>query len=248
MLGRQAAGTGGAAALSALRAKLKSAEFYLPPRIASAVIRATGAVADPYTDEMDELRCIFIHVPKTAGTSIARAVLRTRTTHIPAARFHAVNAGKFSRYFKFCVVRNPYDRLYSAYEYLRPHVGKEKVADFVWATQNLAAYDSFEAFVLAMRDHGARRRIMSYTHFRPQHHWVRLPFGPACAMDKVGRYETLADDYREITRRLGAEVPELPRTRKSARGDYRDIYTAPMKAVVAEMYERDLKLFGYGFD
>jgi hypothetical protein len=248
MLTHQAAGTLGVAALSALRSKLKSAEFYLPPRLASMVIRATGAVGDPYTGEMDELRCIFVHIPKTAGTSIAKAVFKTRTYHIPAARFQAIDAGKFSRYFKFCVVRNPYDRLHSAYEYLRPHVGKEGFLDFVWATENLAAYDSFEAFVLAMRDRAVRGRIMRYTHFRPQHHWVRLPFGSACAMDKVGRYENLAEDYREITDRLGVTVPDLPLSRKGPAGDYRGVYTPAMKAIVEEMYGADLKLFGYGFD
>ena len=232
--------------MSGLRARLKDTEFYLPPSIAALAIRAAGLVGDPYTEDMDRLRCIFIHVPKTAGTSIADALFKTDTRHIPAVRYRAWDRRRFDSYFKFCVVRNPFDRLYSAYMYLRPHVGKRQYPDYAWASDNLAGFDSFEAFVLALREGGVRRRIMSYIHFRPQHHWVRLPWVSDCAMDKVGRYETLADDYREILGRLGM-ASELPEKRRGDRGDYREVYTPRMKDIVAGLYRKDLSLFGYDF-
>jgi len=234
--------------MSGLRDKLKDAEFYLPAPACRIALRTTRLVDNPYTEGMDALGCIFIHVPKTAGTSIADVLFGAKSRHIPAVRYRAWDQAKFDRYYKFCVVRNPFDRLYSAYSYLRASAGDRKFRDHAWATDNLSRFDSFEAFVLALAEPPVRRSIMAYIHFRPQHHWVRLPLGTPCAMDKVGRYEALDDDYREIMGRLGRPAPELSHRRMGKRGHYREVYTARMKDIAADLYRNDLKLFGYGFD
>src|SRR5215813_14048351 len=76
---------------------------------------------------------IFVHIPKTAGTSIEEALrdetcqlLRnewdhTRAPHAPLnhltlrelADCHILTPAQLKSYFKFCFVRNPWDRLVS---------------------------------------------------------------------------------------------------------------------------------------
>ncbi|HEX6866909.1 MAG TPA: sulfotransferase family 2 domain-containing protein [Caulobacteraceae bacterium] len=235
--------------MSSLKFVLKDLEFHLPAAASRLAMRA-GAIDNPYGEDTERTRAIFIHIPKTAGTSLAKA-LSMRRGHIPAARYRAADPARFDRYFKFCFVRNPFDRLHSAYNYLRQHADKTGHQDYDWAREHLGPYDSFEDFVLALRKPSVRAGVLRYNHFRPQHHWVRLPFGAACAMDKVGRFETLAEDYRAIAGRLDLPAADLPVTRVGPKGgeagDYRAVYTEPMKAIAADIYARDLTLFGYGF-
>jgi hypothetical protein len=64
----------------------------------------------------------------------------------------------------------------------------------------------------------------------------------------IGRFETLESDYQAVASRLGvrAELEHLNKTRRSQR--YRDAYTDEMKEIVANVYRKDIELFGYEFD
>jgi glycosyltransferase involved in cell wall biosynthesis len=230
-----------------VRQRMKDLEFQLP---APAVWLAgkAGVVHNPYVPEQDALGCTFVHVPKTAGTSLALALFGVHSHHVPAVRFQGFDRDRFERSFKFTIVRNPFDRLYSAYTYLRPHVGSIAHIDKVWASANLSRFHSFEEFVLALRQPSVRRRILRYLHFRPQMEWLRLPPSRANGMDFTARFERIAEDYQTIAERLGVEPPPLPKLRMGGHGDYRDVYSAEMKEVVARIYNEDFRALGYGFD
>jgi len=66
----------------------------------------------------EEKKILFIHVPKSGGTSVAMAVYGKHVAHIKAVDFKRMYPERFGEYFKFAVVRNPYDRLYSAYKFI----------------------------------------------------------------------------------------------------------------------------------
>jgi chondroitin 4-sulfotransferase 11 len=75
-------------------------------------------------------KCIFVHIPKTAGTSVEK-ILNTGTE----ADFYSTKAPTlqhltwlelknkltfdYSNFYKFAIVRNPYDRIVSEYEWRR---------------------------------------------------------------------------------------------------------------------------------
>ena len=73
--------------------------------------------------ECFKLRCIFFHIPKTAGLSLSAALFGNRGLGHIDVRTARILFGerRFSSFFKFCFVRNPWDRLVSAYHYL--HAG-----------------------------------------------------------------------------------------------------------------------------
>ena len=68
-------------------------------------------------------RCIFVHIPKTAGTSV-EAALGWFTEYTRGAQDHrsirklreAITPDEFCTYFKFTFVRNPWDRVVSWYK------------------------------------------------------------------------------------------------------------------------------------
>lgn len=101
-------------------------------RVRIADIRGRGE----YSHFADRSQCIFIHIPKTAGTSVALTLFGHGSRHVPWFRYQQANPVKYRRYFKFAFVRNPWDRLVSSYFYLQK--GGMSEADVRWAAENLS--------------------------------------------------------------------------------------------------------------
>ena len=210
-------------------------------------------VKDPYHYLDDELETIFIHVPKAAGSSVRQALYGVKSFHIPAIRYRAANPKKFSTYFKFCFVRNPWDRMNSAFHYLHRRVGADPTfPDHRWASKYLGPVESFENFLGKMEnDEPYRRQVSRYIHFRDQLDWISGPrtTGRKILIDHVGKYETLKEDYALISHKLNRKI-ELPHERRLSDGrDFRQAYTSSrMVDIVADIYSDDIEQFGYTFE
>lgn len=150
--------------------------------------------------------CIFIRVPKTASQSIAALIDAPFRTHTPARRFHAEFPGEFEHYFKFAFVRNPWDRLVSAFHYIRAGGGCKddllKKASWVDPVNG-----SFDRFVEEMLPLGFRN-LYNPNVLLPQLHWIEEDDG--IAVDFVGRYEKIESDWEQIAAKLGVS-PVLAR-------------------------------------
>lgn len=190
----------------------------------------------------DRDRCIFIHVPKTAGYSIGQALFGGVTGHDPLRRLWLFyTPEEFDQYFKFAFVRNPWERLVSAYVY---HMqDRHSPAVQTWIRQQFGGFADFDEFV---RHWVPQRAIRSERmHFRPQSYFITL--GGRVGVDFLGRMETLEEDFATIARRLGREV-SLPRLNATPRDrPYRDYYTAVSRQIVADVYAEDIQRFGYQF-
>lgn len=195
---------------------------------------------DIYSGYPNEHQCIFIHIPKTAGTSIVKALFGNDSRHVPCVEYERANRRKFKRYFKFAFARNPWARLHSAYEFLKK--GGMNEMDAAWAASTLAPYASFEEFVVQ----GLRRpEIRKWIHFQSQVSFVEDESG-RIAMDYIGRVENIAADFAVIQQRLGIGG-SLVHLNRSTIGSYEQAYTAEMIDIVANVYERDVQAFGYTF-
>lgn len=107
----------------------KITDSNIPEGIKSVLIK--GIWKSPYNEVEKEKEIIFIHVPKCAGRSVRKAVGLPRDGHDRALWYKFHDPEKFRRYFKFTVVRNPWDRLVSAYFYLRQDRGHETTKKWV---------------------------------------------------------------------------------------------------------------------
>ena len=185
-------------------------------------------------------RCVFIHIPKAAGTSLTRTLFAAPSRHLHYNEYQRTNPRKFQQYFKFTFVRNPFDRLYSAYTFLQK--GGLNALDRAWAEQQLASFPDFESFV-----HGwvTPDNISSWVHFKPQHFWTcNASFN--LQVDFVGRFERMDADVARVQERLGLPVAPLPKINVTSRPrSAEDPYTAEMRAIVAQVYRADFELFGY---
>lgn len=189
----------------------------------------------------DENKCIFIHTPKVAGISIAHALgfQHTHTWHIPLKYYEATESEKFNTYFKFGFVRNPWDRLFSAYQFLQ----KGGISEKDVALSNLVRhYPDFSTFVLSWLSSDAARSLI---HLTPMYLFFENRQGMITA-DFIGRFENLEHDYNKIRERLNTGQP-LPHLNPSTKVHYAQQYSTQMIDKVARIYERDISEFNYDF-
>lgn len=194
----------------------------------------------------DETKTIFVHIPKAAGVSVCKSLYGSLAGgHTPISKYQYVFSKKdFCSYFKFTFVRNPWDRLFSAYSFLKS--GGFNDEDREWAAENLAPFDSFEQFVMKWV---SVDNVQRYKHFVPQTDMLSLPGERALSIDFVGFFENIDDDFRHVAARMNKSVT-LPYLNKTSRQEasYLREYTQPMIDIVRNVYRTDIETFGYAFD
>src|SRR3546814_16910974 len=86
---------------------------------------------EPMTEYHDRTQSIFIHIPNAAGMSMVSALYgMDSSVHDTWREYYRRSPSKFKTYFKFSIVRNPEDRLISAYNYLM--AGGKSEIDVYW--------------------------------------------------------------------------------------------------------------------
>lgn len=190
-------------------------------------------------------RSVFIHIQKTAGSSIEGALWRADPaigSHLRDGRRHQfarevrdVVAPEIWRdYFKFAFVRNPWDRLVSWYAMCMRNPTSNKFSQYVHDTA-----PTFADFITK-----ATTGIGVRTTYN-QLDYVTDAAG-AVIVDFVGRYERLDADFAVVRSRL-ALPQDLPHLNQTPHGEYRGYYTAETRAIVAQRFARDIAHFGYTF-
>lgn len=206
---------------------------------------------------------IFVHIPKTGGTSMALALEErahrddiligdTPKAQRRKGRLKGLTArGRLWKHstladiegvlppdqiegmFTFTLVRNPWDRMVSYYHWLRDQ-------SFDHPAVALSKSLAFEPFVL----HDHTRQTL-----RAQPYGSYLcDAGGRDRADLYIRLEHLNDDLGPLEARLGFALT-LPHMNASARPkDYRRAYSDRSAAVVAEICGKDIQQFGYRFD
>jgi hypothetical protein len=201
---------------------------------------------------------IFVHIQKTAGQSLKRALapycsqpprtgLRRVLSHLPipedprsvAFRAHTtaswarlkISPRVFDSYCRFTVVRNPFDRAVSNYHFLQ---------------QNPAHHNHAHVKALGFD---------AYLEFLKRRRWSRNPTQVARISDAKGRllcdpilrFETLETDFGSLCRRLHlTQVSELPKRNASRHEPYREYYQgAATRAKLLDLFAADFDAFGY---
>jgi hypothetical protein len=194
---------------------------------------------------MIESQCIFVHIPKCAGISIAYTLFGNLAGgHLSIMDYQrAFTKTEFRNFFKFTIVRNPWDRFVSAYLFLRR--GGRNEVDLRWAQENLTPYNDFKGFITGWLN---GEKALKSQHFKPQYTYLCLPGSSTPEVDFIGRYEQLDQDFEFVQKRLGQEVKRLPHLNKTEeKRDYRSYYDEYSKSLIAEVYQEDIELFDYDF-
>ncbi len=195
-----------------------------------------------YCHGFDKKKCIFVHIPKTAGISVCKGLFSVDAIgHMPLRYYQqALGAEKYTKYFKFAFVRNPWDRVFSAYSYFTK--GGLSIQDQIWG-QAFRKYSDFNDFISKWL---VPENIELLLHFMPQSHFIRNAQG-VMDLDYLGRYENLAEDYEYIRQRLGGNT--LGHSNVSTNGKtYHKIYSKQSIEIVTRVYQSDIESLGYDFN
>lgn len=183
---------------------------------------------------------LFVHVPKCAGTSIAQQVPITHG-HRSAQFFKWRDPQLFDDVFTFGFVRNPYDRMVSAFHYLRSD--KTSVRDGEFGKRTVARYQDFPDFLSAIASKARRAEIAGWVHFLPQAYYL-CDRKNNILVDFVGRTETFNDDIATINEKTGLGIQNI-RERVVKRASYKEVYTAQTARTVEAMFAVDFERFGF---
>ena len=169
----------------------------------------------------------FIHIKKNGGTSAYKFLRKNNidlliglsnnflsTQHYTAKKFFKEDS------FKICIIRNPYTRLVSFYN---------------WVKRNQKYTFTFDNFVK-----------QKYNKGRAQGAWnlqCDYILGDADNMliDKIFRFETMENDLREYFQ-ISAKFPHL---NKSTYDNHLNYYTQKTKQIVKEHFAKDFEMLGY---
>lgn len=184
----------------------------------------------PYTD------FIFIHINKTAGSSIEEALGLYFMHHTVNDVIDDIGQEKWNNAFTFSFVRNPWDKVASHYRYrYERNVSSMKSQEIDFRTWLNLAYVERKP-----------RYFNNPVLFMPQVEWLKGPSG-RIEVDFIGRFERLEQDFNEVCDKLGfsATLPHLKATRRS--GSYRDLYSDETESMVGDLFAPDIDRFGYEF-
>lgn len=186
---------------------------------------------------------VFVHIPKTGGLSIRGICYKHKIMVInhDIRQEHYLSLEKYKDRDPYCYaftyVRNPWDRVVSAFFYLKK--GGDRYEDKRDAEVYLP-YDDFKTFV-----HEAFRtnKIFEQLHFRPQYAWVSSD--TELLVDSVGKFENLQADFSKHCKLFNLPNYILPRINKSNHKDYRFYYDADTWEIIQKAYAVDIDLFEY---
>ena len=205
---------------------------------------------------------IFVHIPKTGGTSMALALegramkediligdtpkakrRRKRLKDVKTAGRlwkHStladidglVSPDEIDSAFVFTLVRNPWDRMVSYYHWLQEQ-------EFDHPAVALARQVDFSGFLNAPETQAAMRAA-------PYGHYVTDARGREVC-DAFIRLEHLEDDCAPLWAHLGFRL-DLPVNNQSPRDrDYRIYYSESDAALIEDLFAQDVARFGYAY-
>lgn len=217
---------------------------------------------------------IFVHIPKSAGTTMTNILSRFSaycdleiggtplgeaiqpyflkrfglSKHSTASEIRRVVGGEiWQRYFSFALVRNPYDRAYSTYKFLK-RWRNESMTDL------LAVMDCFSSFREFVRSDyflsAGLDRILN-----PQLFWLRTDEADArLSVDYVGRVESIEQALKQLSIRApslskhleAVKIPILNRSADSRDVDLKELLQdKSIESRIFEKYRVDFDTFGY---
>ena len=172
----------------------------------------------------------FIHLNKTGGSSVEKALGLPFSHQTAAARVALLGPEEWNRRYSFTFVRNPWDRIVSQYHYRKSRGRLRTDLTFrEWIKATLVDKDE-EIQGWSVMFMGQLERIEGTD--------------GAVLVDEIYRFESFEQDFGRLCRRLQIDAL-LPHKKPSSHGHFAEYYDAATLDVVGRAFQRDVEFFGY---
>lgn len=171
----------------------------------------------------------YRNLVNTAVKARYRRLLFRNPVHPPAGKVKSMFPYEWENYFKFCFVRNPYEQALSEYSHQRRNSGREF---------------EFGYFLKALAGDVEDRSI---TPSGLISNWPLYTIDDEIAVDYIGRYQSLEEDFAWLCERLG--IPHRGRlleekVEKQGRNkELRDWYDPEYVGLVRNLYKEEIAYF-----
>lgn len=173
-----------------------------------------------------QYKIIFIHIPRTGGSSIERSfgVDMWQSTpnekHLSAFEVKVkVGKERWEEYYKFTVIRNPWDRVISLMN--SGYYGK---------------YSNLYEFLIKYEP--AAHEYKNYQYYKILN----------AKLDYIVRFENLQKDADFVRKKIGLSPSVLPHHEKSEHNSYITYYNCETFSIVNYLYWVDIRKYDYSFD
>jgi len=191
-------------------------------------------------------KCIFVHIPKCAGTSMEQflkdygnndidyfGVFNNRSLHHLTAYelLMSLRKKKFGKYYRFSIVRNPYDRLLSEY-YWCPLIN-------IGYKYNKTK-DNFLKYVIFLFKNKNKMLSVYNDHFIPQYDF--LYENNNLIVNNIFKYEhfSYVNDFLKKKLNINNDFITINKTNFE-----KEDWTTEQKELIYKLYKNDFILFNY---
>ena len=183
-------------------------------------------------------RKVFIHIPRTGGNSILRAIgsafggkVIQHDLRDPDYLFYKDQTQPGDRVYAF--VRNPITRAFSSYHFLRQGgLHPPDALDAYLSGMNAMDFEDFVKFRLEVI---SRWQI----HFIPQSKWLKG------AEDlKIYRFEDFNREFQRFCKDVHISIDQIDHVNASANGESMNLSETTIN-IIQKVYREDFEMFGY---
>jgi hypothetical protein len=193
-------------------------------------------------------RFLFVHIHKTAGNSIQSILRHYSEDEIVSFRNHQDGIERFG-------VRNPNYKIkkHSTLAEYRAALGEEQFCSLYKFTcvrnpwDRLISYYFTPSRQLAEWDRRAFKKLLLRTLSVADYLRLGAEKDPFANVQRVMRFENLADDFRLVCAELNLPPATLPEYNRSSREHYSKYYDDELQALVRKRFASEIERFGYVF-
>lgn len=184
----------------------------------------------------EEKKAIFFEIPKNASTSI-KNLLKQNEFKLFKANYINKN---YIDYYKFTIIRNPWDRVVSNWKMFCSNSGKSISKDqlniLFKKDSNTISFYEFIKIIQTVNNHHWEQQIEFLKDSKENH----------IVIDFVGKMENINEDFEYIKKKLNLKG-QLNKINITNHRNYRQYYSEDELKLVNKKYKEDVLNLGYKF-